>query len=68
MAYRHQQLEDSLQLQMFLHDAEEELDWMREREPLSSSDTFGNSLTAVQSLMKKHKVHSELTIDILLCV
>ena len=58
MARRHQQLEDSLKLHQFLHDVEDELAWMREREPLASNTDLGSSLTSVQSLLKKHKVCS----------
>ena len=56
MAHRHQQLEDSLRLHQFIHDKEDELRWVREREPLASSSALGNSLTTVQSLLKKHQV------------
>ena len=56
MAKRHQQLEDSLKLHQFLHDVEDELTWMREREPLALNTDLGSSLTSVQSLLKKHKV------------
>ena len=56
MAHRHQHLEDSLRLHQFIHDKEDELRWVREREPLASSSALGNSLTTVQSLLKKHQV------------
>jgi len=56
MAHRHQQLEDSLRLYQFVHDKEDELRWVREREPLASNSTIGNSLTTVQNLLKRHQV------------
>ncbi len=58
MARRHQQLEDSLKLHQFNHDVEDELAWVREREPLASSSSLGSTLTGVQSLQKKHQVDS----------
>ena len=61
MAHRHQQLEDSLRLHQFIHDKEDELRWVREREPLASSSALGNSLTTVQSLLKKHQVTYHLS-------
>ena len=56
MARRHQQLEDSLKLHQFRHDAEDEVSWIRERNPLASSSDLGRTLTEVQSLLKKHSV------------
>lgn len=57
MARRHQQLEDSLRLRRFIHDVEDEMGWVREREPLASSSALGNSLTSAQNLLKKHQVN-----------
>ena len=46
MAQRHQQLEDSLRLQQFSHDVEEERRWVGDREPLAAStDLRRHSLT-----------------------
>ncbi len=56
MARRHQQLEDSLKLHQFVHDIEDEMAWIREREPMASSSALGNSLDNVQNLLKKHLV------------
>lgn len=56
MAKRHQQLEDSLRLHQFRHDAEDEVNWIRERRPLASSSDLGHTLTEVQNLQKKHSV------------
>ena len=56
MARRHQQLEDSLKLHQFRHDAEDEVNWIRERNPLASSSDLGRTLTEVQNLLKKHSV------------
>lgn len=55
MLARHENLEDSLLLHQFLRDAEDELQWLMEREPQSGSQELGNSLTTVQSLQKKHQ-------------
>lgn len=52
---RRENLEDSLQLHQFLRDAEDEIEWLREKDNLASSVDLGNSLTAVQSLQKKHQ-------------
>ena len=57
MSYRHQQLEDSLNLHEFVHDVEDEMTWLREREPLANSTALGSSLTDIQGLLKKHQVH-----------
>ena len=56
MAKRHQQLEDSLKLHQFCHDAEDEVSWIQERNPMASSSDLGHTLTEVQSLQKKHQV------------
>ena len=62
MSRRHQQLEDSLKLHQFNHDVEDELSWVREREPLASSSSLGSTLTDVQSLLKKHQVCNYLAL------
>lgn len=42
-------------------DAEDELDWIREKEPLASSTNRGRDLIGVQNLIKKHQaLQSEL--------
>ena len=56
MGRRHQQLDDSLKLHEYIHDIEDEMAWIREREPLANSTALGSSMTAVQSLLKKHQV------------
>jgi len=35
---------------------EDELSWIQDRKPTAESTDLGNSLTAVQNLMKKHQV------------
>lgn len=55
MSIRHDNLEDSLHLHHFFRDAEDELQWLNERETLSSSKDLGISLSSVQSLQKKHQ-------------
>lgn len=48
-------LEGSMMLQQFTRDVEDELQWLADREPLAGSRDLGASLTAVQSLHKKHQ-------------
>ncbi|XP_063699935.1 spectrin beta chain, non-erythrocytic 5 isoform X3 [Culicoides brevitarsis] len=52
---RRDNLEDSLLLHQFLRDTEDELAWLTEKEPIAASKDLGTSLTAVQSLQKKHQ-------------
>ncbi|XP_054271663.1 spectrin alpha chain, non-erythrocytic 1 isoform X2 [Macrosteles quadrilineatus] len=56
MQIRRDNLEDALLLHQFLRDADDELAWLAEKEPLAASTDLGNSLNAVQSLQKKHQV------------
>ena len=60
MALRRSTLEDSIRLHQFSHDATEELRWVLERRPTAHSTTLGDSLTSVQSLIKKHQVRQEM--------
>ena len=53
---RRQQLEDSLKLQQFCRDVEDEMQWIKERKPLAESNDFGKSLMGVQNLQRKHQV------------
>ena len=53
---RHQQLDDSLCLQQFYRDAEDEHHWIKEHHPLAGSVDLGKSLQEVQNLQKKHQV------------
>ena len=48
MAQRRQAIEDSLRLQQFQRDVDEEMSWITEKEPAASSQNFGRSLMAVQ--------------------
>ena len=52
---RHQQLEDSLCLQQFYRDVEDEHHWIKEHHPLAGSFDLGKSLQEVQNLQKKHQ-------------
>ena len=52
---RRDNLEDALQLYQFLRDANDELSWIREKQPTASSTDLGMSLSSVQSLQKKHQ-------------
>ena len=56
MSRRLQQLESSLQLQKFVHEVEEEMNWIREREHQSTSTELGSNLSGVQQLLAKHEV------------
>jgi spectrin beta len=55
MQIRRDSLEDALLLHQFLRDVDEELQWVAEKETQASSNELGTSLTAVQSLQKKHQ-------------
>lgn len=55
MTIRNDNLEDSQLLHQFLRDAEDEIQWLCEKEPLVSSKDLGSNLTAVQVLQKKHQ-------------
>lgn len=55
MTIRRDNLEDSLQLHHFFRDAEDELQWLNEKEIQASSKDLGTSLSSVQSLQKKHQ-------------
>jgi spectrin beta len=55
MQIRRDNLEDALLLHQFLRDVDDELQWVAEKEPQASSTDLGTSLTAVQSLQKKHQ-------------
>ncbi|XP_066281028.1 spectrin beta chain, non-erythrocytic 5-like isoform X2 [Branchiostoma lanceolatum] len=55
MQLRRDNLEDTLVLQQFYLDVEDELAWVREKEPLATSTDLGQNLTSVQSLQKKHQ-------------
>ncbi|XP_070377881.1 spectrin beta chain, non-erythrocytic 1-like isoform X1 [Dermacentor albipictus] len=52
---RRENLEEALQLQQLLRDVDDEMSWIREKEPLASSADLGTSLSSVQSLQKKHQ-------------
>lgn len=55
MQIRRDNLEDALLLYQYLRDVDDEMQWLLEKEPLAVSTDLGNSLTAVQSLQKKHQ-------------
>lgn len=57
MQIRRDNLEDALLLYQFLRDADDEMQWLAEKEPLAASTDLGNSLNSVQSLQKKHQVY-----------
>lgn len=55
MQIRRDNLEDALLLHQFLRDVDDELQWVAEKQPQAASTDLGTSLTAVQSLQKKHQ-------------
>lgn len=55
MTIRRDNLDDSLLLHQFLRDTDDELQWLNEKETQAASKDLGTSLTAVQSLQKKHQ-------------
>lgn len=59
MQIRRDNLEDALLLHQFLRDVEDELQWVAEKQPQAASTDLGTSLTAVQSLQKKHQASKE---------
>ncbi|XP_043649951.1 spectrin beta chain, non-erythrocytic 5 isoform X4 [Drosophila teissieri] len=62
LGIRRENLEDSLSLQQFLRDAEDELQWLAEKQLVAGSQDLGTSLLAVQGLQKKHNsLEAELT-------
>ena len=62
---RKQQLEDSLKLQQFYRDTEDEMHWIKEHRPLAVSDDVGKSLQEAQNLTKKHQVCSFTRISLI---
>lgn len=56
MQIRRENLEDALLLQQLIRDVDDEMQWLAEKEPQAASHDLGTSLTAVQSLQKKHQV------------
>ncbi|XP_022242846.1 spectrin alpha chain-like isoform X2 [Limulus polyphemus] len=55
MAARRQRLNDSLRVQQFFRDMEDEETWIREKEPIAASTNRGRDLIGVQNLIKKHQ-------------
>lgn len=55
---RRDNLEDALLMYQYYRDVEDELSWIQEKLPIASSTDLGNSLNAVQNLMKKHQVNN----------
>lgn len=52
---RRDNLEDSLLMHQFQRDAEDEMQWLNDKEPHAASVELGTSLAEVQSLQKKHQ-------------
>ena len=60
MQIRRENLEDALLLQQLIRDVDDEMQWLAEKEPQAASHDLGTSLTAVQSLQKKHQVKHDI--------
>ena len=56
MAERRKHLEDSLKLHQYKFDADDELQWIKERIPAATSTDYGKNLVDAQNLHAKHKV------------
>ena len=59
-------LQESLQVQEFYLQVEEEESWIREKEPLASSGDYGKDIDSVMKLQQKHQsleaeIHGKLT-------
>ncbi|XP_055694009.1 spectrin alpha chain, non-erythrocytic 1 isoform X2 [Lutzomyia longipalpis] len=55
ISIRRENIEDSQLLHQFLRDVDDELQFIDEKLPLAASTDLGSSLSAVQSLQKKHQ-------------
>lgn len=63
---RKQRLDESLKLQQFYHEVEDEQHWIKDHTPLANSDDYGKSLQEVQNLQKKHQVEIKYWARVLL--
>ncbi|XP_069465277.1 spectrin alpha chain, non-erythrocytic 1 isoform X8 [Ambystoma mexicanum] len=70
-AARGQRLEESLEYQQFVANMEEEEAWINEKMTLVASEDYGDTLAAIQGLLKKHEafetdftVHKERVNDV----
>ncbi|PIO37379.1 hypothetical protein AB205_0180540 [Aquarana catesbeiana] len=68
---RGQRLEESLEYQQFVANVEEEEAWINEKMTLVASEDYGDTLAAIQGLLKKHEafetdftVHKERVHDV----
>ncbi len=52
---RKQLLDQCLELQVFYHDAEQSESWMSKKETFLANKDLGNSLDAVEALIKKYE-------------
>ncbi|XP_053397827.1 spectrin alpha chain, non-erythrocytic 1-like isoform X5 [Mercenaria mercenaria] len=52
---RRDNLEEALLMYQFYRDVEDELSWIQDKKPIAESTDLGNSLVAVQNLIKKHQ-------------
>uniref|UniRef100_A0A8C6YIH4 Spectrin alpha, non-erythrocytic 1 n=1 Tax=Naja naja TaxID=35670 RepID=A0A8C6YIH4_NAJNA len=62
-AARGQRLEESLEYQQFVANVEEEEAWINEKMTLVASEDYGDTLAAIQGLLKKHEAfESDFTV------
>lgn len=59
---RRSRLEESLALQMFYRDLDEEEIWISEKDTFLSSTDYGRDLNTTMLLLKKHEVNNEVII------
>uniref|UniRef100_A0A8R1DU58 Spectrin alpha chain n=1 Tax=Caenorhabditis japonica TaxID=281687 RepID=A0A8R1DU58_CAEJA len=69
---RHHRLDESEAFQAFLEDVEEEEAWMNEKQQILRSGNFGDHVTGVQGLLKKHdtfqvdlELHKHRVVDLI---
>jgi spectrin beta len=53
---RRDNLEDAMLMYQYNRDIEDEMSWIEEKKPVATSTDLGNTLVAVQNLMKRHTV------------
>eukprot|EP00057_Strongylocentrotus_purpuratus_P021175 XP_011675649.1 PREDICTED: spectrin beta chain, non-erythrocytic 1 [Strongylocentrotus purpuratus] len=59
---RRKKLEESLRVQQFYHDVDNELQWIKDHSPAASSTNYGRDFTSTQSMVKKHqKLEAEIS-------
>lgn len=65
---RRAKLEESLALQMFYRDVDEEEIWISEKDTFLSSTDYGRDLNTTMWLLKKHEVVTTFRVYTVLCI